>query len=155
MTDYPHRVDGGPDRRFKVYQKDRVIGVPREGGYGMGPLALAVAPIALSYALSYAAAGAVWAAPHVARGVKAAAPPAARAVRSGARKARRKRRRRDGDCYKLVYSETAEIGGRVYGRVERTDSGVFVSGNGVTVDPASVFGWWADSAHDGYWVLID
>ena len=58
MPDYPHRVDGGPDRRFKVYQKDRVISVPKEGGNGMpaGPLAVALASAALPIAAEAAGA---------------------------------------------------------------------------------------------------
>ena len=50
-TAYPHRIDGGPDRRFKVYQRDRVVGAPRTGG-AMGPLALMAASVALPYAIT-------------------------------------------------------------------------------------------------------
>ena len=51
LTAYPHRIDGGPDRRFKVYQRDRVVGAPRTGG-AMGPLVLMAASVALPYAIA-------------------------------------------------------------------------------------------------------
>ena len=48
-TAYPHRIDGGPDRRFKVYQRDRVVGAPRTGG--TMPLVLMAARVLLPYAI--------------------------------------------------------------------------------------------------------
>lgn len=69
--EFPHRVDGGPDRRHKVYKNDRVFRpgkddhVFRPGKDGGKMMPLVVGPLAGSVvvaAVPYALAGAAWAA---------------------------------------------------------------------------------------------
>ena len=81
LTAYPHRIDGGPDRRFKVYQRDRVVGAPRTGGT-MGPLALMAASVALPYAIAAVEKGG----PPAVRWARLHGPEYGRRVGDGARR---------------------------------------------------------------------
>ena len=109
-TAYPHRIDGGPDRRFKVYQRDRVVGAPRTGG-AMGPLALMAASVALPYAIAAIEKGG----PPAARWARRRGPEYGRRAGDEARRLRLRGAeygRRAGDEARLLRLRGAEYGRR-------------------------------------------
>ena len=99
-TAYPHRIDGGPDRRFKVYQRDRVVGAPRMGG------TMLLALMAASALLPYAIVGAEKGVPPAARWVRRRGPEYGRRAGDEARRLRMRgaeyRRRAGGEARRLL-----------------------------------------------------